>query len=168
MAIWPGEMPPPLSDQAVSDFQGPPALAVTRSVPPTETIFASSAGQASFLDDQVEESPEAAKKFWPCAAIFSKYGSSVVGSAGVQPHEQPIVVGKGLCVVMAEMIAVSVEPTYITRLASPGAIPRACVMSSVCSVSSQRPPARLSTQEVLVPSVESRVMGTVLVCFTFL
>ncbi len=58
-------MPPPLSDQAVSDFQGPAALAVTRSVPPTETTFASSAGQASLLADQVELSPEAAKKFWP-------------------------------------------------------------------------------------------------------
>ena len=65
----------------------------------------------------------------------------MVGSAGVQPHEQPMVVGSGLCVVMALMIAVSVEPIYITRLASPGAMPSACVMSSVCSVSSQSPPA---------------------------
>jgi len=64
------EMPPPLSTQAVSDAQGPAALAVTRSVPPTETTLASSAGQASLLDDQVERSPEAAKKFWPCAAIL--------------------------------------------------------------------------------------------------
>ena len=31
-----GEIPPPLSTQAVSDFQGPAALVVTRSVPPTE------------------------------------------------------------------------------------------------------------------------------------
>ena len=109
-----------------------------KSVPPTETTYASSAGQASFLDDQVELSPDAAKKFWPCAAIFSKYGSSVLGSAGVQPHEQLMVVGSGLCVVMALIIAVSVDPTYITRLASPGAMPIAWVMSSVCSVSSQR------------------------------
>ncbi len=62
-----GEMPPPLSDQAVSDSQGPPALAVIRSVPPTETTCASSAGQASELPDafQVELSPDATKKFWP-------------------------------------------------------------------------------------------------------
>jgi len=39
-----GEMPPPLSAQAVSDFQGPAALEVVKSVPPTDTIFASSAG----------------------------------------------------------------------------------------------------------------------------
>src|SRR5271170_128640 len=130
-------MPPPLSDHAVSDAQGPAALEVVKSVPPTETTLASSAGHASFLDDQVESSPEAAKKVWPCAAIFSKYGSSVVGSSGVQPQEQPIVVGSGLCVVMALMIAVSVDPIYITRLASPGAMPIAWVMSSVCSVSSQ-------------------------------
>ena len=59
------------------------------------------------------------------------------GSAGVQPQEQPIVVGKGLCVVIALIIAVSVDPMYITRLASPGAMPSAWVISSVCSVSSQ-------------------------------
>ncbi len=40
-----GLMPPPLSTQAVSELQGPPALAVTRSVPPTVTTLASSAGQ---------------------------------------------------------------------------------------------------------------------------
>ena len=92
----------------------------------------------------------------------------MVGSAGVQPHEQPMVVGSGLCVVMALMMAVSVDPTYITRLARPGAMPMAWVMSSVCSVSSQLPPALVSTQEVLVPSVERRVMGTLLVWPTFL
>ena len=37
MGMLSGEMPPPESAQAVSDFQGPAALAVTRSVPPTET-----------------------------------------------------------------------------------------------------------------------------------
>jgi hypothetical protein len=37
IAILSGEMPPPLSDHAVSDFQAPAALAVVRSVPPTET-----------------------------------------------------------------------------------------------------------------------------------
>src|SRR5579871_238063 len=166
IAILSGEMPPPLSTHAVSDFHGPPALLVVKSVPPTETTLASSAGHASFLVDHVELSPDAAKKFCPCAAIFRKYGSSVEGSAGVHPHEHPIVVGSGLCVVMALMIAVSLDPTYITRLANPGAIPNACVMSSVCSVSSQRPPARESTQLVLVPSVESNVIGTVLVCLT--
>jgi len=62
-AIESGDMPPPLSAHAVSDFQAPPAPAVTRSVPPTETTYALSAGHASFLEDQVEESPEAAKKF---------------------------------------------------------------------------------------------------------
>ena len=65
MAILSGEMPPPLSDQAVSDAQGPPGLLVVKSVPPTETTYAASAGHASFLDDQVESSPDAAKKFWP-------------------------------------------------------------------------------------------------------
>src|ERR1700727_2548309 len=106
MAILSGEMPPPLSTQAVSDFQGPPALAVVRSVPPTETMLASSAGHASALPDffHVELSPEATKKFWPCDDIFSKYGSSVVGSAGVHPQEQPTVVGSGLCVVIALMM----------------------------------------------------------------
>src|SRR5580658_5436625 len=103
-------MPPPESVHAVSDFHAPPALAVVRSVPPTETTFASSAGHASLLADHVELSPEAAKKFCPCAAIFSKYGSSVEGSAGVQPHEQPMVVGSGLCEVIALMMAVSVDP----------------------------------------------------------
>ena len=74
-----------------------------------------------------------------------------------------MVVGSGLWVVMALMMAVSVEPMYTMRLARPGAMPMAWVMSRVCSVSSQLPPALVSRQEVLVPSVESRVMGTVLV-----
>ena len=74
-----------------------------------------------------------------------------------------MVVGSGLCVVMALMMAVSIEPTYMTRLERPGAMPIAWVMSRFCSVSSQLPPAALSTQAVLVPSVESRVTGTWLV-----
>jgi hypothetical protein len=104
-----GEMPPPLSAQAVSDFQGPAALEVVRSVPPTETIFASSAGQASFDEDQAELSPDAAKKFCPCDAICSKYGSRVLGSAGVQPHEQLICLDRGASAVetIALMQAVS-------------------------------------------------------------
>lgn len=65
IAMESGEMPPPLSAQAVSDFHGPPALAVVKSVPPTETMFASSAGHASFDADQAELSPDAAKKFCP-------------------------------------------------------------------------------------------------------
>ena len=48
-----------------------------------------------------------------------------------------MVVGSGLCVVMALMIAVSVEPTYMTRLARPGAMPIAWVISRFCSLSSQ-------------------------------
>lgn len=62
MAIPSGEMPPPLSDHAVSELHGPAAPEVMRSVPPTETTLASSAGQASTLRDQVELSPDAVKK----------------------------------------------------------------------------------------------------------
>ena len=40
-----------------------------------------------------------------------KKGSRVAGSAGVQPQEQPMVVGRGLWVVMALIMAVSLEPT---------------------------------------------------------
>src|SRR5450432_600342 len=160
-------MPPPLSTHAVSDMHGPAAPVVIKSVPPTETTYGSSAGQASLLADQVEASPDAVKKFCPCTAIFLKNGSRTIGSTGVHPHEQPIVVGSGLCVVIALIIAVSDDPTYTTRLASPGAMPSACVMSSVCSVSSQRPPATESTQATLVPSVENSVTGTVLVWPTF-
>ena len=114
-----GEMPPPLSAQAVSDFQGPAALEVVRSVPPTETTFASSAGQASFDADHAELSPEAAKKFCPCDAICSKYGSRVLGSAGVQPQEQLICFDKGASVVVtiALMQAVSLifpDPLALT------------------------------------------------------
>jgi hypothetical protein len=69
IAILSGVIPPPESTHAVSEDQGPPALAVTRSVPPTETTYASSAGHASFLVDQVELSPEAAKKFGPWVAF---------------------------------------------------------------------------------------------------
>src|SRR5580693_6380469 len=104
-----GEMPPPLSAQAVSDFQGPAALEVVKSVPPTETIFASSAGQASFDADQAELPPDAAKKFCPCDAIRSKYGSNVLASAGVHPPAQPICLDNGAAAVetIALMQAVS-------------------------------------------------------------
>ena len=165
MAMLSGEMPPPLSTQPVSDFQAPPAPAVTKSVPPTETMLASSAGHASLADDHVELSPDAAKNVCPCAAIFWKYGSSVSGSAGVQPHEQPMLVGSGLCVVIAPIMAVSVFPTYTTKLANPGAIPNACVISRVCSESSQ---PLLCKQLVSEPSVENSVMGTLFVWPMFL
>src|SRR5580658_5435840 len=95
-------------------------------------------------------------------------GLRVFGSAGPQYHEQLNCAFSGLAVAIALKIAESVEPTYITRLDMPGAMPSACVMSSVCSVSSQSPPARESTQLVLVPSVESSVMGTLLVSPAFL
>ena len=68
--------------------------------------------------------------------------------------------GSGLWVVMALIIAVPVDPIYSTKFDRPGAMPIACVISSVCSVTSQSPPARVSTQEVLVPSTESKVTGT--------
>ena len=73
MAMLSGLMPPPLSTQAVSEAQGPAAPEVMRSVPPTETTYGivGRPGLRSCLV-QVELSPEAAKKFWPCAAIFWK------------------------------------------------------------------------------------------------
>jgi len=64
-------------------------------------------------------------------------------------HEQPMVVAVAVRRHGADD-AVSVDPIYITRLASSGAMPIAWVMSSVCSVSSQLPPALVSTQLVLV------------------
>ena len=165
-----GEMPPPLSAQAVSEAQGPAALEVVRSVPPTETMLASSAGHASFDADHAELSPDAAKKFCPCEAIFSKYGSSVLGSAGVQPHEQLSCFDSGASVVtvIALIMAVSVFPTYTYKPEMPGAMPSACVMSRICSVSSQSPPDLLSTQLRLLPSVEMPVTVAVLVCPTLL
>ena len=50
-------------------------------------------------------------------------------------------------------------PMYITRLDKPGAMPSACVMSKVCSVSSQVG----SLQLVLWVSTDLSVMGTLLV-----
>jgi hypothetical protein len=44
IAKWSGEIPPPPSTQAVSELQGPPALLVSKSVPPTDVIYTSSAG----------------------------------------------------------------------------------------------------------------------------
>ena len=62
----------------------------------------------------------------------------MLGSAGLQVHDELNCAFKGLAVAMALNIAESVDPTYITRLESPGAIPSAWVMSIVCSVSSHR------------------------------
>lgn len=61
---------------------------------------------------------------------------------------------------MALRMAVSDDPTYITTLDKPGAMPRACVMSKVCSVSSQPWEARHAVE---VPSVDTTVIGTLLV-----
>src|SRR5580658_3347429 len=72
IAMLSGEMPPPESVHAVSEAHAPPAPVVVRSVPPTATTNAASAGHASLEADHVLESPEAAKKFWPCAAIVSQ------------------------------------------------------------------------------------------------
>jgi hypothetical protein len=90
---------------------------------------------------------------------------SVLGSAGLQVQEELNCAFSGLAVAMALKMAESVDPTYITSLDSPGAMPIAWVMSSVCSVSSQPADSR---QLVLVPSVESRVIGTLLVSPAFL
>jgi len=68
-------------------------------------------------------SPAAENKFCPWAANSSKYGSSALGSAGVHPHEQLNCAFSGLAVAIALKIAVSLDPTYITRLDIPGAMP---------------------------------------------
>src|ERR1017187_1442003 len=114
MAMPLGDIPPPEPAQAVSHAQAPPAPAVASSVAPTATTFAESAGQESFPADHAPPSPEAAKKFCPCASTFGKKTSAALGSAGVQPPEQPICRASGASVVtvMALRIAVSVEPTY--------------------------------------------------------
>ena len=86
------------------------------------------------------------------------------GSAGLHVHEELNCAFRGLAVAIELKMAESVDPTYITRLDIPGAMPSACVMSMVCSVSSQPCDSR---QLVLVPSVESSVMGTLSVWPTF-
>src|SRR5271169_3158880 len=109
-------------------------------------------------------SPAAWNKFCPCAANSWKYGLSVPGSAGVHVHEELNCPFNGLAVAIALKMAASLDPTYITRLDIPGPMPSACVMSRVCSVSSQPCDAR---QLVLVPSVDKRLTGTLLVWCTF-
>ena len=83
----------------------------------------------------------------------------MLGSAGVQPQEQLSCFDSGASVVtvMALMMALSVLPTYTYKPVMPGAMPSAWVMSRICSVSSQSPPALLSMQLRLVPSVEMPV-----------
>ncbi len=66
---------------------------------------------------------------------------------------------------MAAKMAVSLDPTNTYRASMPGAMPRACVMSRICSVSSQ-PSATLQSR--LVPSAETPTTGAVLVWPVFL
>lgn len=83
MAKLLGVVPPPLSIQAVSDDQGPPALAVFRSVPPTEVRKESSAGQTKIEDFHLPLSPEAVKKLchrWPDLAASMPTNSSIGSS----------------------------------------------------------------------------------------
>ncbi len=91
----------------------------------------------------------------------------MVGSAGVQPHEQPMVVGSGLCVVIALMIAVSrrSDVHYQARQSRshPDSLRHVERLLGVVTVAA----GPLYTQDVLVPSVESRVIGTLLVWSTF-
>ena len=55
-----------------------------------------------------------------------KYGLSVPGSLHV--HEELNCAFSGFAVAMALKMVASVDPTYITRLDRPGAIPTACVI----------------------------------------
>ena len=110
-------------------------------------------------------SPAAVKRLWPWAANFLNRGSSVAGSAGPQPHEQlswastlPVIEPAGGTDI-ADRIAVSLAPTYTLSCVSPGAMPSAWVMSSVCSVSSQPFAYRQPTE---LPSVETALTGTLL------
>ena len=67
-------------------------------------------------------SPAAWNKFWPCAANSSKYGLSLLGSAGDHVHEELNCALSGLAVAIALKMAESVAPTYMTRLDRPGAM----------------------------------------------
>ena len=49
----------------------------------------------------------------------------MLGSAGLQPHEQLNCAGNGVSVVMALRMAVSVDPTYTYSVVMPGAMPSA-------------------------------------------
>jgi hypothetical protein len=70
-------------------------------------------------------SPAAWNKFWPCAANSLKYGLSVLGSAGDHVQEELNCALSGLAVAIALKMAESVDPTYMTKLDRPGAMPSA-------------------------------------------
>ena len=70
-----------------------------------------------------------------------------------------------MCVVIEPRMAVSVDPTYTYRSFRPGAIETAWVMSMVCS--GRHSGIRIQAGK-LVPSVETPLIGTLLVCLAFL
>ena len=88
----------------------------------------------------------------------------MLGSDGAHVHEELSCAESGVCVVMEPRMAVSLEPTNTNRSFNPGAMETAWVMSMVCSVSSQT--GYLQFKEV--PSVETPLIGTLLVCLAFL
>src|SRR5262249_33204898 len=93
------------------------------------------------------------------------------GSGGLHAHEQLNWLSSGFAVAMAFRMPGSSRvcparaplPMYIVSFDRPGAMLIDCVMSRVCSVSSQKPPAELSTQLTFWPSTDRSVIGTVLV-----
>src|SRR5208282_474532 len=118
-------MPPPPSTQTVSEAQGPPALLVVKSVPPTQMTYGDSIGHHVFVLFHAPLSPAASKKLWPWEAIFLKYGSSLEGSGGSQYHDELKFKGNGLSEDMPPNSAVSLEPTYTYSVVTPGAMPSA-------------------------------------------
>ena len=85
----------------------------------------------------------------------------MLGSAGLQVHEELRFNGKGEYVDIEPNKAVSLSSlTNTYTVVRPGAMPPDCVMSRVCSVSSQPCDAR---QFTLLPSVETPVTAKVLV-----
>src|ERR1700735_3263202 len=129
------EGPPPLSIQPVSFDQGPPGVAVCRSVPPTATIFLASSGQGP-LASRVESSPLAVRLVCPCAANSANRPVSVLCS--LQPQE---VLSTLLMLSLAMALSTSsaVLPTYTRTLLNPGAIEIVYSMSSACSPSLHLP-----------------------------
>ena len=125
IAILSGEMPPPLSTHAVSDAHGPSCLGRGQiSTADRDDMLASSAGHASFSRRPRRTVARGGKERLPLRRhLLEIRVERRWDRPASSPHEQPIVVGSGLCVVMALMMAVSVEPIYTTRLASPGAMP---------------------------------------------
>ncbi len=146
--------------------RGPAGPAVIKSVPPTETTFASSAGQGPhLLDDHVELSPDAAKKKKvplrchlfevrvkrgcirrrPAPRAANAGGQRAMGSHGA--HDGRI-----------RRADVHHQARQRRR---PCRSPASYQASG--SVSSQESPEAESTQDVLVPSVDRSVIGTLLV-----